>query len=115
VAAVEIMMHPLEVPVGSSSHGSQRLQELPPLLKPYVKVPAGILLPVLKNYVVDRLAGKKGEASRMPPLVFKCAGQVLSDDSWTVQDIVDKVWAPHCSRHNDKADIMIVYYAAASS
>jgi hypothetical protein len=110
-----MMMHPLELPHGKSS-SSQRLVELPPLPKPYIRVPASILLPVLKTYVQDRIAGKKGEASRMPPLVFQCAGQVLSDDSWTVQDVTEKVWKPYLSssKGKSKEEVMVVHYAATS-
>lgn len=109
-------MHPMELQPGSKA--SQRLVELPPLPKPYIRVPASILLPVLKTYVQDRIAGKKGEASRMPPLVFECAGQVLSQDSWTVQDVVERVWKPHLRAKGkggqDKEEVMVVYYAATS-
>lgn len=109
------MLHPKKLPPSSSS-GSKRLLELPSLPKPYITVPASILLPVLKTYVQDRLAGKKGEASRLPPLVFECAGQRLTDDSWTVQDVLDKVWKPHLSKSEvDKDELMVVYYAASSS
>jgi hypothetical protein len=112
-----MMMHPLKVAKSSGGSGgsSKRLQELPALPKPYITVPATCPLPVLKTYVVERLAGKKGEASRMPPLAFECAEQLLTDDSWTVQDVIDKVWQPHLSKSKqDRDELMVVYYAANS-
>lgn len=113
---IMVMLHPLKVPPlssgsGSSSRAQQRLQELAALPKPYITVPAACRLPVLKTYVVDRLAGKKGEASRMPPLHLECAGQVLGDD-WSVQEVFDKVWQLHQQGKQHKDEVMVVYYAA---
>jgi hypothetical protein len=110
---VMMMLHPLKLPPSSSSRSSQRLQELAPLPKPYITVPAACRLPVLKTYVVDRLAGKKGEASRMPPLHLECVGQVLGDD-WSVQEVYDKVWQPHQQGKQQKDEVMVVYYAATN-
>lgn len=110
-----VMLHPLKVPPPTSGSGgssrAQRLQELAALPKPYITVPAACRLPVLKTYVVDRLAGKKGEASRMPPLHLECAGQVLGDD-WSVQEVFDKVWQPHQQGKQQKDEVMVMYYAA---
>jgi hypothetical protein len=98
----------------SNSASSQRLFELPHLAKPYLKVPGAVTLAVLKGFLTDRLVGKKGEAPRLPPIVFKCAGQRLDDDAWTVQHVHDKLWKPAQAK-GTKAEVMVVYYAARSS
>jgi len=102
-------------PNGNTS-SSQKFLELPPLPKPYVRVPASVTLPALKSYLVDRLAGKKGEASRLPPIVLQCGSEVLTDDNWTVQDVQDNIWKQRRSRSKGTAmaeeQIMLIYYAA---
>lgn len=106
-------MFPLPVQSGNSrSSSSQRLLELPALPKPYMKVPAIVTLAVLKGYLVDRLMGKKGESSRLPPIVFQCGGQELADDSMTISDVQDKIWKQSSSSKAKDQQMMLIYYAA---
>lgn len=96
--------------------------QLPPLPKPYMRVPANVSLQVLRGYLCDRLVGKRGEAHRLPPIVFKCAGQLLTDDAWTAQDVLSKVWLPHLDDLRrrgtpaaEEEEIMVVYYGPAAA
>jgi hypothetical protein len=121
-----VALFPCDPPAlsGSGSGGSkphqaerQRLQALPPpqkLPKPYLRVPASTTLAALLAWLMDRLAGKKGDASKLPPLQLLCAGTVLDGDS-TVQEVHERVWQPHCRRQRPQSnaveDVMVVFYA----
>jgi hypothetical protein len=51
----------------------------------------------LKSWLLDRLAGKKADAVRLPGLQLSCAGAVQDNFMVTLQQLHDRVWLPHCA------------------
>jgi hypothetical protein len=45
--------------------------------------------------LIDRLAGKKADAVRLPGLQLSCADKALDDPMLTLQQLHESVWQPH--------------------
>jgi hypothetical protein len=116
--AIQLGLFPLqEGQPGSDGDGGE--EQLAPLPKPYLRVPVGVTLSVLKAWLVDRLVGKKGDPAKLPEMQLSCGGRTVAateEGSTTVAQLHERCWLPYVAAQaaagQPPPELMLVYYAA---